>query len=176
LQEKAKMDSKEQFLSNLGQTNPFPFLIEVDRAEGIYIYDKQGKRYADLISGVAVNNIGHRHPKVVQAIKDQVDRHLHVMVYGEFVQDAQQKLSQQLTEVLPSNLSCIYPVNSGTEANEAAIKLAKRVSGRTEIVSFRGSYHGSTNGSLSISGNEIKKKSISSFDTGCSIHSFKQNG
>jgi len=160
LQEKAKMDSKEQFLSNLGQTNPFPFLIEVDRAEGIYIYDKQGKRYADLISGVAVNNIGHRHPKVVQAIKDQVDRHLHVMVYGEFVQDAQQKLSQQLTEVLPSNLSCIYPVNSGTEANEAAIKLAKRVSGRTEIVSFRGSYHGSTNGSLSISGNEIKKKAF----------------
>jgi acetylornithine/succinyldiaminopimelate/putrescine aminotransferase len=154
------MNPKEHFLSQLGQTNPFPFLIEVDRAEGIYIYDKQGKRYADLISGVAVNNIGHRHPKVVQAIKDQVDRHLHVMVYGEFVQDAQQKLSQQLTEVLPSNLSCIYPVNSGTEANEAAIKLAKRVSGRTEIVSFRGSYHGSTNGSLSISGNEIKKKAF----------------
>jgi acetylornithine/succinyldiaminopimelate/putrescine aminotransferase len=160
LQEKAKMDSKEQFLSNLGQTNPFPFLIEVDRAEGIYIYDKQGKRYADLISGVAVNNIGHRHPKVVQAIKDQVDKHLHVMVYGEFVQDAQQELSNQLNKVLPHNLNCIYPVNSGTEANEAAIKLAKRVTGRTEIVSFRGSYHGSTNGSLSISGNEIKKRAF----------------
>ena len=145
------------FLRFQGQTNPFPYLIEVDKAEGIYIYDKSGKRYMDMIAGVAVNNIGHCHPKVVQAIKSQVDRHLHVMVYGEFIQDSTLAFSKELTKILPGSLNCVYPVNSGTEANEAAIKLAKRVTGRTEIVSFRGSYHGSTNGSLSISGNETKK-------------------
>jgi acetylornithine/succinyldiaminopimelate/putrescine aminotransferase len=154
------MNSKDIFLSNQGQTSPFPFLIEVESAQGIYIYDKSGKRYTDLISGVAVNNIGHRHPKVVDAIKNQVDKHLHVMVYGEFVQDAQIALANKLKAVLPESLNCVYPVNSGTEANEAAIKLAKRVTGRMEIISFRGSYHGSTNGSLSISGNEIKKKAF----------------
>lgn len=152
------MNSKEIFLSHQGQTSPFPFLIEVERADGVFIYDKQGKKYTDLIAGVAVNNIGHRHPKVVEAIKNQVDKHLHVMVYGEFVQDAQVKFAQKLTSILPASLNSVYVVNSGTEANEAAIKLAKRVTGRMEIVSFRGSYHGSTNGSLSISGNEIKKK------------------
>lgn len=152
------MNPKDVFLSNQGQTSPFPFLIEVESAEGIYIYDKSGKRYTDLISGVAVNNIGHRHPKVIKAIKAQVDKHLHVMVYGEFIQDSQIDLSNKLIEVLPASLDCLYVVNSGTEANEAAIKLAKRVTGRMEIISFRGSYHGSTNGSLSISGNEVKKK------------------
>ena len=154
------MNPKDIFLSNQGQTSPFPFLIEVESAEGIYIYDKSGKRYTDLISGVAVNNIGHRHPKVVEAIKNQVDKHLHVMVYGEFVQDSQVDLANKLKAVLPESLNCVYTVNSGTEANEAAIKLAKRVTGRMEIVSFRGSYHGSTNGSLSISGNEVKKKAF----------------
>ena len=152
------MNSKEIFLSHQGQTSPFPFLIEVERADGVFIYDKQGKKYTDLIAGVAVNNIGHCHPKVIEAIKNQVDKHLHVMVYGEFVQDAQVKFVQKLTAILPESLNSVYAVNSGTEANEAAIKLAKRVTGRMEIVSFRGSYHGSTNGSLSISGNEIKKK------------------
>lgn len=152
------MNSKEIFLSHQGQTSPFPFLIEVERADGVFIYDKQGKKYTDLIAGVAVNNIGHCHPKVIEAIKNQVDKHLHVMVYGEFVQDAQVNFAQKLTAVLPESLNSVYAVNSGTEANEAAIKLAKRVTGRMEIVSFRGSYHGSTNGSLSISGNEIKKK------------------
>lgn len=154
------MTSKDVFLLNQGQTSPFPFLIEVESASGIYIYDNSGKRYTDLISGVAVNNIGHRHPKVVDAIKNQVDRHLHVMVYGEFVQDAQIDLANKLKAVLPKSLNCVYPVNSGTEANEAAIKLAKRVTGRMEIISYRGSYHGSTKGSLSISGNEIKKKAF----------------
>lgn len=150
--------SELDFLRIQGQTNPFPYLIDVDRAEGIFIYDKSGKRYMDMIAGVAVNNIGHRHQKVVDAIKKQVDRHLHVMVYGEFIQDAPLEFSQKLTALLPDSLNCVYPVNSGTEANEAAIKLAKRVTDRTEIVSFRGSYHGSTNGSLSISGNEAKKQ------------------
>jgi acetylornithine/succinyldiaminopimelate/putrescine aminotransferase len=145
------------FLKSLGQTSPFPFLIDVERAEGVYIYDKNGKSYMDMISGVSVNNIGHRHPKVVEALHKQVDHHLHVMVYGEFIQDSVNLMAERLTAVLPEMLNCVYPVNSGTEANEAAIKLARRVTGRTEIVSFRGSYHGSTFGSLSISGNEVKK-------------------
>lgn len=154
------MSERDFFLSHLGQTTPFPFLVEVERAEGIYIYDKQGKAYLDMISGVAVNNIGHRHPKVVSALKNQIDKYLHVMVYGEFIQDAQQLLVKELLEVLPSKLDGVYIVNSGTEAIEAALKLAKRVTGRTELVSFRGSYHGSTHGSMSVSGNEIKKQAF----------------
>jgi acetylornithine/N-succinyldiaminopimelate aminotransferase len=149
--------AREIFLEHLGQTSPFPFMIDVDRAEGVYIYDKSGKAYMDMISGVAVNNIGHRHPEVVQALQNQLDKHLHVMVYGEFVQDAENLLAERLTALLPKSLNCVYPVNSGTEANEAAIKLARRATGRTEIISYRGSYHGSTIGSLSISGNEVKK-------------------
>ncbi len=151
------MSNEELFLNKLGQTNQFPYLIEVERAEGIYIYDKNGNAYMDMIAGVAVNNIGNRHPKVVEAIKNQIDKYLHVMVYGEFIQDSNISFAQNLTSLLPDSLNCVYPVNSGTEANEAALKLAKRVTGRTEIVSFRGSYHGSTHGSLSVSGNETKK-------------------
>ncbi|MFK7784038.1 MAG: aminotransferase class III-fold pyridoxal phosphate-dependent enzyme, partial [Crocinitomicaceae bacterium] len=107
------------FLKFQGQTNESPYLIEVDRAEGIYIYDKSGKRYMDMIAGVAVNNIGHNHPKVVQALKTQIDRHLHVMVYGEFVQDSQLSFARKLSDLLPESLNCVYAVNSGTEANEA---------------------------------------------------------
>ena len=145
------------FLEGLAQTNPSPYLIEVDRAEGIYIWDKDGKRYTDMIAGVAVNNIGHRHPKVVQAIKNQVDQYLHVMVYGEFVQDAQLQLSKNLSHFLPDELNNIYVVNSGTEAVEGALKLAKRFTGRQELIAAKGAYHGSTHGSLSVSGNESKK-------------------
>jgi 4-aminobutyrate aminotransferase-like enzyme len=145
------------FLDHLGQTSPFPFLIEVERAEGAYIYDKNGKAYLDMIAGVAVNNIGHRHPKVVAALAAQLEKHLHVMVYGEFVQDAQQALVKELLAVLPASLDSVYAVNSGTEAIEAALKLAKRVTGRTELVAFKGSYHGSTHGAMSVSANEIKK-------------------
>ncbi|PHR26144.1 MAG: aspartate aminotransferase family protein [Fluviicola sp.] len=148
------------FLAFQGQTNESPYLIDVDRAEGIYIYDKNGKRYMDMIAGVAVNNIGHSHPKVIEALKSQIDRHLHVMVYGEFIQDSQLNFAKNLTNLLPSELNCVYTVNSGTEANEAALKLAKRVTGRSELVSFRGSYHGSTHGSLSVSGNETKKEAF----------------
>lgn len=154
------MSTKSSFLSLQGQTNPYPYLIDVASAEGIYIYDKSGKAYMDMIAGVAVSNVGHSHPTIKQAIKDQVDKHMHVMVYGEYIQDSTLALCQKLTSLLPANLNCVYPVNSGTEANEAAIKLAKRVTGRTEIVSFRGSYHGSTNGSMSISGNEVKKQAF----------------
>ncbi|MEX2231036.1 MAG: aspartate aminotransferase family protein [Cyclobacteriaceae bacterium] len=146
------------FLSKLAQTSPFPFLIPVERAEGIYLYTPDGKRYTDLISGIGVSLIGHRHPKVVKAIKDQVDKHLHVMVYGEYIQSTPNLLAQKLTALLPDNLNCCYFVNSGAEANEGALKLAKRYTGRSEIISCRGSYHGSTHGALSVSGNEIKKR------------------
>jgi acetylornithine/N-succinyldiaminopimelate aminotransferase len=151
---------KDLFLKIQGQTNPYPYLIDVDYAKGIYIYDKSGKSYMDMISGVAVNNVGHSHPKIIESIKKQLDKYMHVMVYGEFIQDSTLAFSEKLISLLPPNLNCVYPVNSGTEANEAAIKLAKRVTGRTEIVSFRGSYHGSTHGSMSVSGNEIKKQAF----------------
>jgi acetylornithine/succinyldiaminopimelate/putrescine aminotransferase len=129
----------------------------VDRAEGIYIYTPEGKRYTDLISGIGVTNLGHRHPHIIDAIQKQIDKHLHVMVYGEFIQSATNGLAKMLATLLPERLNCTYLVNSGTEANEGALKLAKRFTGRTEIVSCRKSYHGSTHGSLSVSGNEIKK-------------------
>ena len=149
--------SPEVFLNNIAQTSPSPFLIPVERAEGIYLYSPDGKRYTDLISGIAVSAIGHRHPAVIKAIKEQLDKHLHVMVFGEYIQSASNLLAKRLTELLPENLNCTYFVNSGTEANEGALKLAKRYTGRTGIVSCRKSYHGSTHGSLSVSGNEMKK-------------------
>src|SRR5258708_27940461 len=113
-----------------------------------------------MISGIGVSNVGHRHPHVVQAIKAQLDKHLHMMVYGEYIQSASNLLAKKMSEVLPPQLNCTYFVNSGTEANEAALKLAKRVTGRTEIVSCKKSYHGSTHGSMSISGNEVKKRAF----------------
>lgn len=150
-------EQTDYFLHHLAQTNETPYLIEVDRAEGIYIWDRSGKRYVDMIAGVAVNSIGHRHPKVVTAIQHQIEKHLHVMVYGEFIQEAQLKLAQQLAHFLPDQLHCTYVVNSGTEANEGALKLAKRCTQRRSVVAFEGAYHGSTHGSLSISSNETKK-------------------
>src|SRR6516162_1005242 len=123
--------SQEIFLNNLAQTSPFPFLIPIEKAEGIFLYSPDGKKYMDLISGIGVNNIGHRHPYVIQAIKNQLDKHLHVMVYGEYIQSASNLLAQKLAKLLPPQLNCTYLVNSGTEANEAALKLAKRATGRT---------------------------------------------
>lgn len=149
---------ERKFKTILGQTSPFPLLIEADYARGSYIYDKNGKAYLDFIAGVAVNNVGHNHPTVIEAIKKQLDKHMHVMVYGEFIQDAEMEMAERLTAILPSNLNMVYPVNSGTEANEAAIKLCKRVTGRREIISCHGAYHGNTNGSLSLSDKEHKKK------------------
>lgn len=145
------------FLQHIAQTTPHPFLIDIEKAEGLYLYSPDGKAYMDLISGIGVSNIGHQHPHVVHSIKEQVEKHLHVMVYGEFVQSAPNLLAKKLTELLPDNLNCCYFTNSGTEANEGALKLAKRHTGRTEIISCRGAYHGSTHGSLSVSGNEVKK-------------------
>lgn len=154
------MISEEPFLKHLAQTSPYPLKLKVSRAEGSYIYDEAGKKYYDLISGIAVSNIGHCHPAVVNAIKHQVDQYMHVMAYGEFIQAPQNDLALKLTGHLPKTLDSCYFVNSGTEANEGALKLAKRVTGRTEIVSFKKSYHGSTHGSLSVSGNEVKKQAF----------------
>ncbi len=148
------------FRNNLAQTSPHPFGIAVERAEGVYLYSPDGKRYVDMISGIGVANIGHRHPAVTTAIHNQVDKHLHVMVYGEYIQSPSNLLAAKLASLLPKSLDCSYFVNSGTEANEAALKLAKRCTGKTEIISFKKSYHGSTHGSLSVSGNEIKKNAF----------------
>ena len=144
----------------LAKTTNTPFNIDIDRAEGIYIYDKEGKRYFDLISGIAVSNLGHNNLAINDAIKKQVDKYLHVMVFGEYSQIPQLELAAKLNSILPEKLTTSYFVNSGTEANEAALKLAKRYTGRTEIVSFYKSYHGSTHGSLSVTGNETKKNAF----------------
>jgi acetylornithine/N-succinyldiaminopimelate aminotransferase len=148
---------KEIFFNHQAQTTPYPIALEVERAEGIYIYGTDGKRYMDFISGIAVANVGHCHPKVVEAVKQQAEKYMHVMAYGEYVQSPQTELAKKLTDNLPKNLDCVYFVNSGTEATEGALKLAKRFTGRNEMVAFKKSYHGSTHGSLSVTGNETKK-------------------
>jgi acetylornithine/succinyldiaminopimelate/putrescine aminotransferase len=150
----------EIFFNHLAPTSPSPYLIEVERAEGVYIFDVNGQKYFDLISGIGVSALGHGNPTVIRAIKEQVEKHLHVMVWGEFVQSAVNKLGSKLVKHLPKSLNCVYLVNSGTEANEGALKLGKRLTNRTEIVSFHKSYHGSTHGSLSVSGNELKKQAF----------------
>jgi acetylornithine/N-succinyldiaminopimelate aminotransferase len=154
------MDAKNVFLKHLAPTSHDPLLLDIVSAEGVWLTDVNGKRYMDLIAGVGVASVGHRNPKVVAAIKDQLDKHSHVMVYGEYIQTPVNDLAKSLSEVLPDNLQTSYFVNSGAEANEAAIKLAKRITGRTEIVSFHRSYHGNTQGALSVSGNEYKKQAF----------------
>jgi len=148
---------KEIFLNNIAQTSPFPFLLEVESASGIYLHTTDGKSYMDLISGVAVSNLGHQHPKVIEAVKKQLEKHMHIMVYGEYVQSSVNQLAKILTSNLPQHLNSVYFCNSGAESIEGALKLAKRVTDRTELLSFRGAYHGSTHGALSISANENKK-------------------
>ncbi|OJJ22184.1 aspartate aminotransferase family protein [marine bacterium AO1-C] len=145
------------FLKYQAQTNPHPIGLDVAKAEGIYIWDTSGKKYFDLIAGLAVNNVGHRHPQVMEAIQDQLNAYLHVMPYGEFVQGPQVTLAKRLAEVLPQKLDSCYFVNSGAEAIEGALKLAKRFTGRKQIVSCHKSYHGSTHGALSVTGNATKQ-------------------
>lgn len=151
------MNNRQLFLQHLGQTSEFPLLIEIERAEGIYMYGPDEKVYTDLIAGIGVSNVGHRHPNVVKALHDQIDKYMHIMVYGEFVQTPQVQLGKTLASLLPDHLNCSFLVNSGSEANEGAIKLAKRFTGRPEIISCHNAYHGSTNGALSITGEESLK-------------------
>lgn len=146
---------REAFYEHVAQTSDNPLGLEIEYAEGCHIYTSKGKKYVDLISGIAVSSLGHRHPEVIKAIKEQLDRHLHVMVYGEFIQKPQVAFASLLTSRLPDSLGQVYFVNSGTEAAEGALKLAKKYTERTKLVSFRNSYHGDTHGSLSVTGRDI---------------------
>jgi len=141
---------RQIFLSHLAQTSEFPMLLEIERGEGIYLYDPQGKAYLDLIAGIGVSALGHCHPDVVAAIRNQSERYLHTMVYGEYLLTPQIKLAKDLTDLLPDSLDSVYLVNSGTEATEGAMKLAKRFTGRAEIISCYKAYHGSTQGAASL--------------------------
>lgn len=154
------LTNRQLFLQHLGQTSLAPMMLEIERAEGIYMYGPHGEKYIDLISGVSVSNTGHCHPRVIEAVKTQVGLYMHLMVYGEFIQNPQVKYAEQLTGLLPSSLNSVYFVNSGSEAVEGALKLAKRYTGKSRIISFRNSYHGSTHGALSIQGSEIYRNAF----------------
>ncbi len=168
------LTNRQLFLLNVAQTSNSPRLLEIERAEGLYLYDGKGNAYIDLVSGFAVSNIGHRHPKIVQAIKNQVDLYMHLSVYGEFVQSPQVKLAQKITSLLPEILNSVYFTNSGTEATEGAMKLAKRFTGRTEIIACKNSYHGSTQGALSLMGNEEFKQAYRPLLPGNKFINFNQ--
>ncbi len=148
------MNQRELFLRHIAQTSTAPLALEIVKAEGCILYDADRKEYIDLIGGISVANVGHRHPQVIEAIQKQLDAYLHIMVYGEFIEAPQVQYAKLLTEHLPESLNAVYFTNSGTEATEGAMKLAKRVTGRTQLSAFNKSYHGSTQGALSIMGDE----------------------
>lgn len=154
------LTNRQLFLLHLGQTSVTPMMLEIIRAEGIYMYGPNGQKYIDLISGVSVSNTGHCHPKVVEAVKNQVGLYMHLMVYGEIIQTPQVKYAERLAQILPQALNSCYFVNSGSEAVEGGLKLAKRYTGRSRIISFKNSYHGSTHGALSIQGSEVYRNSF----------------
>ncbi|EHQ28471.1 aspartate aminotransferase family protein [Mucilaginibacter paludis] len=149
---------RQLFLNHNAQTTHFPLLLEFESAKGVYLYNPEGKAYMDLISGIGVSNIGHSHPAVVDAIKQQAEKYMHLMVYGEYVQGPQVRFAEKLASLLPPQLQCTYFVNSGAEAIEGALKLAKRYTGRSNIIAFKNSYHGSSHGALSVMGNEEYKQ------------------
>ncbi len=151
------LTQRQLFFQHLALPSAHPLALEIVKAEGIYLFDVNGKKYIDLVSGVSVSNTGHRHPKIVEAIKNQLDKYLHLMVYGKYIQSPQVELAKKLSDHLPENLNSTYFVNSGSEAIEGALKLAKRYTGRTAIIAFKNAYHGGTHGALSILGNEEMK-------------------
>lgn len=144
------MTNRQLFLKHLAQTSQFPLMLEIERSEGMYLFDKEGKKYMDLIAGIGVSSLGHRHPKVIEAIQNQLDKYLHTIVYGEFVLSPQVELATLLADNLPATLDSVYFVNSGAEATEGAMKLAKRYTNRAEIIACRNAYHGSTQGAMSL--------------------------
>ncbi len=148
------MNQRELIYKIVAQTSPEPLALEIARAKGIYLYDNEDKAYMDLISGVSVSNVGHCHPEVVKAVQEQSEKYMHTNVYGEFILSPQTQMAEKLVSLLPQTLNTVYFVNSGSEAIEGAIKLAKRYTGRYEIISCNNAYHGSTNGALSIMGND----------------------
>ena len=157
------MNQRELFLRHVAQTSDLPLLgvdINIENAKGVKLYDTAGKEYYDLISGISVSNIGHCHPEVVAAIKEQSEKFMHLMVYGEFNQSPQVKYATALCALLPPELSSVYFTTSGSEAAEGALKLAKRATGRHEIINFKNAYHGSTHGALSVMGDEFFKNSF----------------
>ncbi len=143
---------RKQFLAHVGQTSPSPMLVPVARAEGVFFYTPDGRRFYDLVSGVSVNNVGHANLAVIEAVQRQAADYMHVMVYGELVERPQVRYAARIAELLPAPLECVYFVNSGAEAVEVALKLAKRFTGRTELISMRRAYHGSTHGAMSMMG------------------------
>jgi len=145
---------KSDFLKYQAQTSTNPLALQVKKAKGSYVYDINNKKYLDFIAGISANTLGHSHPKIIEAIKNQVDSYLHVMVYGEFIQKPQVALAKLLAKNLPKKLNSVYLTNSGTEATEGALKLAKRVTGRFEVIAGRNSYHGNTQGAMSVCGKE----------------------
>ncbi len=151
------MSLRNQFLNHIAQTSDAPIGLEMVKAEGIWLYDINGKRYLDMISGFSVANIGHSHPKVVQAVQQQAAQYMHLIVYGEYIQQPQVAYAKLLTDYLPLTLNCVYFTNSGAEATEGAMKLAKRVTNRSKIISCNKAYHGSTQGALSVMGDEYFK-------------------
>jgi len=152
------LSNRQLFLNHVAQTSTSPLMLEIVRADGIYLYDLNGAKFIDLISGISVSNLGHSHPEVVKAVKEQAEKYMHLMVYGEFVESPQAKYAHRLAEFLPEKLSSVYFTNSGAEATEGALKLAKRFTGRTRIISFKNAYHGSTQGALSVMGDESLKR------------------
>jgi acetylornithine/succinyldiaminopimelate/putrescine aminotransferase len=155
------MRSQRQFfLNHIAQTTPNPLMLEIESAQGVFLYGKNGEKYIDFISGISVSNVGHCHPKVVEAIQNQSSKFMHLMVYGEYIYTPQNKLAEALLNILPESLNSFYFTNSGTEATEGALKLAKRATGRYEIASFKNAYHGSTAGALSIMGSETYKQAF----------------
>jgi acetylornithine/succinyldiaminopimelate/putrescine aminotransferase len=154
------LSNRSLFFENLALTSDFPMSLEIQSAKGVFMFDAKGKSYIDFISGISVSNVGHGNSKVIDAIKNQADKHAHLMVYGEFIQSPQVKFAKLLSTTLPENLNSVFFTNSGTEAIEGATKLAKRATGRTQMISFKDSYHGSTHGALSLMGNEYFKQAF----------------
>lgn len=154
------MNNRTLFLRHIAQTSPAPLALDIKEAKGIYLTGADGKKYTDLISGISVSNLGHCHPKVVEAVKQQAEKHMYLMVYGEYIQSPQVNLAKALAGQLPSSLHSVYFVNSGAEATEGALKLAKRATGRSELICFKNAYHGSTHGALSVMGSEEFKNAF----------------
>jgi acetylornithine/succinyldiaminopimelate/putrescine aminotransferase len=170
------ISQRQLFLNHLAQTSPAPLGLEIVRAEGDFLFDVDGKKYVDLISGISVSNVGHRHPKVIKAIHEQLEKYMHVMVYGEFIQAPQVKLAEKIAQLLPPTLNSTYFTNSGAEAIEGALKLAKRITGRGEMMSFENAYHGSTHGALSIMGSEFFKTAFRPLLPGTSLLRYNHVG
>ena len=166
------ISNKQLYFANLAHTIDTPLAIEIERAEGMYLYGPNGEKYLDLLGGISVSNLGHQNPKVKEAAKAQIDKHMHLMVYGEYIQGPQVKLAKKLTDLLGHHFESVYLCNSGAEANDGAFKLAKRATGRPNIVAFKNAYHGSTQGVLSAMGDEYFKQAYRPLLPGFSFAEF----